>query len=69
VFVPGQDKQDLHYSLGKLRPDLVFSWPATQADAQIESYGYDRVAPGAYVRHDSRLVDRMGLARIATFNG
>ncbi len=69
VFIPGQDKQDLRYSLGTLRPDLVFSWPATQADAQIERYGYDRVAPGAYVRHDSRLVDRSGLARITTFNG
>jgi hypothetical protein len=66
VFIPGHDKEDLRFSIGHLRPDVVLKfWLGPTDAALIESFGYDRLAPTLFVRHDSRLVDRVGLAKLA----
>ena len=51
-FRPGHNKMDLAYSVGTLRPDVVFLLDG----ADVESYGYVRVDDGTYVRRDSTTI-------------
>ena len=55
AFRPGHNKVDYGYSIGTLRPDVVFMG---LDEPEVESYGYVRVRQGLYVRRDSRAIDR-----------
>lgn len=62
-FVPGHDKFDLVYSVGRLRPDiLVASLPFGFDAATMQGYGYERLAPGLWIKAGSPHIhlDRMG---------
>lgn len=63
AFIPGHNKWDYSYSIGRLRPDVVAQlWFHDAADLlALRSWGYEPVAPGVWVRADSTLVDRATL--------
>ena len=48
-FRPGHNKEDLAYSVGTLRPDIVF---IGLDRPDVEPYGYVRVREGLYIRRD-----------------
>jgi hypothetical protein len=48
-FRPGHNKEDLAYSVGQLRPDLVLG---VLDRPDVEPLGYVRVGQGIYVRRD-----------------
>ena len=60
-FLPGHDKWDFEYSIGRLRPDLVvLAWNVSPHDLQrLGQWGYERVAQ-YYVRREAD-VDRRRL--------
>jgi hypothetical protein len=53
-FRPGHNKVDYGYSIGTLRPDLVF---IGLEEPEVETYGYRRLRAGLYVSRDSRTLD------------
>jgi hypothetical protein len=53
-FYPGHNKQDLAYSLGRLRPDIVTE--LVTDPKVIEGFGYERVAPTLFLRKDHPLI-------------
>jgi hypothetical protein len=53
-FRPGHNKEDLAYSVGTLRPDIVF---IGLDRPDVEPYGYVRVREGIYVRRDEATSD------------
>jgi hypothetical protein len=66
-YIPGHNKWDFAYSVGKLRPDLVFDIFPADTPAyiqQIQSYGYIRLGPQLYVRDGTPTVDRAALAEV-----
>ncbi|GAC1588007.1 MAG: hypothetical protein NVS3B21_03370 [Acidimicrobiales bacterium] len=64
-FYPGHTKWDYDWSIGNQRPDLVADlFRDTPAlDHRLVEWGYDRLSPKIWVRHDSSAVDRSGLIR------
>jgi len=65
-FYPGHNKRNIAYSIGQLQPDIVAE--IVGDPAEIEGFGYERVAPTVFVRTDSTLVDHLAL-RQAISNG
>lgn len=65
VFMPGHDKEDLDYSLGALRPDVVahFWLPRPAALRAFDAYGYERMDNGLYVSRKSTRVQRDAISR------
>lgn len=65
VFMPGHDKEDLDYSLGTLRPDVVahFWLPRPSALRAFDAYGYERMDNGLYVSRESTRVQRDAISR------
>ena len=63
-FVPGHNKWNYEYSIGRLRPDVVAQlFVDTEADARrLRAWGYEPVGGTTWVRRDSRGIDRDGLA-------
>jgi hypothetical protein len=61
VFLPGHDKWDFEYSIGRLRPDLVdLTWNISLRERQqLDEWGYEKVA-GYYVRRGAE-IDRREL--------
>jgi hypothetical protein len=53
-FRPGHNKEDFAYSVGTLRPDIVF---IGLDRPDVEPYGYVRVGEGIYVRRDQATSD------------
>lgn len=64
-FLPGHDKEDLDYSLGVLRPDVVahFWEPRPAALRAFAAYGYERMDNGLYVSRQSTRVRRGAISR------
>jgi hypothetical protein len=62
-FRPGHNKWDYDHSVGRLRPTVVASlWLPTQRDiCNLERWGYEQVAPGAYVQRGAPGVDAPAL--------
>lgn len=58
-FRPGHNKEDLAYSVGTLRPDVVF---IGLDRADVERFGYVRVREGIYVRRDVATSDWVAAA-------
>jgi len=58
-FRPGHNKEDLGYSVGTLRPDIVF---IGLDRPDVEPYGYVRVRAGIYVRRDEATSDWVAAA-------
>lgn len=65
AFRPGHDKEDLDYSLGVLRPDVVahFWWSRPAALRAFAAYGYERMDNGLYVSRESTRVRRDAISR------
>ena len=58
-FRPGHNKEDLAYSVGTLRPDIVI---IGLDRPDVEPYGYVRVREGVYVRSDEATSDWVAAA-------
>jgi hypothetical protein len=58
-FRPGHNKEDLGYSVGRLRPEVVL---ILLDRPEVESYGYVRVGQGMYVRRDVATSDWVAAA-------
>jgi hypothetical protein len=67
AFVPGHDKWDYGYSIGRLRPDVVAElWHPDHVDFRaIENWGYIRLAPWVFARGDSKRIDLAALKQAA----
>ncbi|MGI8608576.1 MAG: hypothetical protein ACR2MY_05010 [Candidatus Dormibacteria bacterium] len=65
-YQPGHAKWNYAYSIGTLRPDLVFGlFSDTDQDRrQIEAWGYQQLGDRVYVRRDSVGVDGVAVRRI-----
>jgi arabinofuranosyltransferase len=61
IFIPGHDKWDYDYSIGRMKPDVVTQiWQPTRADLRkLRAWGYEELCPTVWVRgHDSRIALR-----------
>jgi hypothetical protein len=66
-FVPGHDKFDVAYSVGRLRPDLLLWPPPTATEVtDLHSYGYVELAPQLWIRTGTTHVHRERLAALVT---
>ena len=63
AFRPGHNKWDYGHSIGALRPPIAARlWFPTAADVcAMDGWGYDEIAPGAYVHRDASGIDRESL--------
>lgn len=52
-FLPGHDKFDYDYSIGRLRPDLVTQlwFPTDDLFRKLPAWGYERVFGGVFAQH------------------
>lgn len=67
-FVPGHNRWDLHYSIGRLRPDLACNLPRRLGELEyLTSQGYRSIGSTCFVRPGARLDEARladGLARL-----
>lgn len=62
-FYPGHDKWNYEYSIAGLKPDLIADNWDKLADFMRNRSDYEKLENGIYLRKDSLLIDRAGLAQ------